>query len=105
VKLDLTSSGSLVLGVPWGSIRLSLRPYGPAGSNQLCTIVICADSPSFQLHPLGGPYTSEGLLSTSFRVIPSCSADIGNTTSVAAGRLQTQSITTYNRGSSKQQDG
>ena len=105
MNLDLTSSGSLVLGVPWGSIRLSLRPYGPAGNSQLCTIAISADYPSFQLHRLGAPYTSVGLLSTSFRVIPSCSADIGNTTSVAAGRLQTQSITTYNRGSSKQQDG
>jgi hypothetical protein len=42
VNLDLTSHGSLKLGVPWGSIRLSLRPYGPAGSSQFCTIVICS---------------------------------------------------------------
>jgi len=80
VNLDLTSHGSLKLGVPWGSIRLSLRPYGPAGSSQFCTIVICADSPSFQLHRLGDPYTSEALQSISFRVIPSCSAGIGSTT-------------------------
>jgi len=80
VNLDLTSHGSLKLGVPWGSIRLSLRPYGPEGNSQLCTIVICADSPSFQLHPLGAPYTSEGLLSISFRAIPSCSVGIGSTT-------------------------
>ena len=80
MNLDLTSHGSLKLGVPWGSIRLSLRPYGPAGNSQLCTIVICADSPSFQLHPLGDPYMSEGLQSISFRVIPSSSVDIGSTT-------------------------
>jgi len=105
VNLDLTSHGSLKLGVPWGSIRLSLRPYGPAGNSQLCTIVICADSPSFQLHPLGAPYTSEGLLSISFRAIPNCLDGIGSTTSGAAGRPQTQSITTYNRGSNLGQDG
>jgi len=80
VNLDLTSHGSLKLGVPWGSIRLSLRPYGLEGSSQLCTIVICADSPSFQLHPLGGPYTSEGLLSMSFRAIPNSLDSIGSTT-------------------------
>ena len=105
MNLDLTSHGSLKLGVPWGSILLSLRPYGPAENSQLCTIVICADSPSFQLHPLGAPYTSEGLLSTSFRVIPSCLDGIGNTISVGDGRPQTQSITTYNRGSNLGQDG
>jgi hypothetical protein len=99
VNLDLTSHGSLKLGVPWGSIRLSLRPYAPGGNSQLCTIVISADSPSFQLHPLGNPYTSEGLLSISFRVIPSSSVDIGSTTSVGDGPRQTRSITTYNRGS------
>jgi len=80
VNLDLTSHGSLKLGVPWGSIRLSLRPYGPAGSSQFCTIVICADSPSFQLHPLGAPFTSEALQSISFRVIPSSSVDTGSIT-------------------------
>jgi len=105
VSLDLTSHGSLKLGVPWGSIRLSLRPYGPAGSSQLCTIAISADSPSFQLHPLGDPYTSEGLLSISFRAIPRSSDGIGSTTSVGGGRPQTQSITTYSRGSNLGQDG
>jgi len=61
VNLDLTSHGSLKLGVPWGSIRLSLRPYGPEGNSQLCTIVICADSPSFQLHPPGRSLHERGL--------------------------------------------
>jgi len=105
VNFDLTSHGSLKLGVPWGSIRLSLRPYGPAGSSQFCTIVICADSPSFRLLPLGDPYMSEGLQSISFRVIPSSSDDTGRTISVGGGRPQTQSITTYSRGSNLGQDG
>ena len=105
MNLDLTSSGWLVLGVPWGSIRLSHRPYGPGQSSQLCTIVISADSPSFQLRRLGAPYTSEGLLSTSFRVIPSCLDGIGSTTSGGDGHPRTQSITTYNRGSNFGQDG
>ena len=80
VTLDLTSHGSLKLGVPWGSIRLSLRPYGPGQSSQFCTIVICADSPNFQLHRLGAPYMSEALQSISYRVIPSSSVDIGSIT-------------------------
>ena len=105
MNLGLTSTGSLKLDVPWGSIRLSLRPYGPEGSSQFCTIVICADSPSFQLHPLGDPYMSEGLQSISFRVIPSCLDGIGSTTSGGGGHPRTQSITTYNRGSNLGQDG
>jgi len=80
VTLDLTFNGSLKLLTPWGSIRVSLRPYGLEGSSQFCTIVICADSPSFQLHPLGAPYMSEGLQSISYRVIPSSSVNIGSTT-------------------------
>ena len=99
MNLDLTSDGSLKLLTRWGSIRVSLRPYGPAQSSAFCTIVICADSPGFQLHRLGNPYMSEGLQSISFRVIPRCSDGIGNITSAAAGRPQTRCITTYNRGS------
>jgi hypothetical protein len=105
VNLDLTSHGSLKLLTRWGSIRVSLRPYGQAQNNEFCTIVICADSPGSRLHPLGAPYTSEGLLSISFRAIRSSSDGIGSTTSVGDGRPQTQSITTYSRGSNLGQDG
>ena len=105
MNLDLTSHGSLKLLTRWGSIRVSLRPYGQAQNSEFCTIVICADSPSFRLHRLGAPYMSEGLQSISFRAIPSCSDGIGSTTSAAAGRPQTQSITTYSRGSNLGQDG
>jgi len=105
VNLDLTSHGSLKLDTRWGSIRVSLRPYGPAQNSEFCTIVICADSPSFQLHPLGDPYMSEGLQSISFRATPRSSDSIGNTISVGGGRPQTQCITTLNRGSNLRQDG
>ena len=105
MSLDLTSSGSLILHTRWGSIRVSLRPYGPEMNSEFCTIVICADSPAFRLHPLGAPYMSEGLQSISFRAIRSSSDGIGSTTSVGDGRPQTQSITTYSRGSNLGQDG
>jgi len=105
VNLDLTSHGSLKLLTHWGSIRLSLRRYGPNMSSEFCTIVICADSPSFRLHRLGAPYMSEGLQSISFRATPNSSVDIGSTTSVGDGRPQTRSITTYSRGSNLGQDG
>lgn len=105
MTLDLTFSGSLKLLTSWGSIRVSLRPYGPEGSSQFCTIVISADSPSFQLHPLGDPYMSEGLQSTSFRVIPSSLDSIGSITSGAGGHPRTQYTTTYSRGSNLGQDG
>ena len=87
MNLDLTSDGSLKLLTRWGSIRVSLRPYGPAQSSEFCTIVICADSPGFQLHRLGNPYMSEGLQSISFRVIPRCSMSCCNSCSVATGVL------------------
>lgn len=102
---DHILNGSLKLLTSWGSIRVSHRPYGPEGSSQFYTIVISVDSPNSQLHPLGAPYMSEGLQSTSFRVIPNSSVDIGSTTSVGDGRPQTQSITTYSRGSNLGQDG
>lgn len=105
MNLDLTSHGSLRLLTRWGSIRVSLRPYGLEGSSEFCTIVICADSPGFQLHRLGAPYMSEGLQSISFRAIQRSSVSIGSTTSVGDGRPQTPCITTYNRGSNLGQDG
>jgi len=105
VNLDLTSHGSLKLHTPWGSIRVSRRPYGPDMSSEFCTIVICADNPSFRLHPLGAPYMSEGLQSISFRAIPNSSVDIGSTISAGGGRPQTPCITTYTRGSNLGQDG
>ena len=105
MNLDLTSHGSLKLLTRWGSIRVSLRPYGQARNNEFCTIVICADSPGFRLHRLGAPYMSEGLQSISFRAIQNCSDGIGSTTSVGDGRRQTQSITTYSRGSNFGGDG
>lgn len=105
MNLDLTSHGSLKLLTRWGSIRVSLAPFGPAQNSEFCTIVICADNPGFQLRRLGAPYTSEGLQSISFRVTPRCSDGIGLTTSVGDGRPQTQCTTTYNRGSDLSRDG
>ena len=105
MSYDRTSSGSCLLHTRWGSIRVSHRPYGPDMSSEFCTIVICADSPAFQLHPLGAPYMSEGLQSISFRVIPRSSDSIGSTTSAADGPQLTQYITTCSRGSNLDQDG
>ena len=105
MSLDLTSSGSLILHTLCGSIRVSLRPYGPEMNSEFCTIVICADSPAFRLHPLGAPYLSEGLQSISFRAIPRSSDSIGSTTSADDGPQLTQYITTCSRGSNLDQDG
>ena len=95
----------MILHTRWGSIRVSLRPYGPEMNNEFCTIVICADSPAFRLHPLGAPYMSEGLQSISFRAIQSSSDGTGPTTSAEDGPHLIQSTTTFSRGSNFEQDG